>query len=149
MLRLIWILIISASFQCLATTCASDASTEFSRGEKSRGSFTFKFWETKKATKEEQVIFQIEAPANLNGDKFNEMLLAKGIFDHSTDGYGIFVAVYPHETQSNVLTSTISMKRNMFEGGIISLVYGTQDCSPSYTFEISELLKDKNNWPYR
>jgi|GEM_PF-4755106 len=150
MFRFLWILIVCASFQCLATTCARETGAEFALGEKHRASFKFRFWETRWAIGgsqgEKQVVFYIEAPASLNGDNFNELLLAKGVLDNAPDGYGIFIAVFPHETQKNTLTSFINMKKHMLEGGIISFSYGTEDCQPSYTFKISDLLKDTNNW---
>lgn len=143
-------MIFCASFQCLATTCSRENGAEFALGEKHRASFKFSFWETRWAIggtqDEKQVIFYIESPATLNGDKFNGILLAKGVLDKAPDGYGIYIAVFPHETEKNIMTSTVNMKKHMLEGAIISFGYGTEDCPPSYTFKISDLLKDKNNW---
>jgi hypothetical protein len=150
MFRFLWILIVCASFQCYASTCLSDTNAEFALGEKHRAFFKFSFWETHWAMGgsqgEQQVIFYIEAPARLNDDNFNGMLLAKGHLANVPDGYGVFVAVFPHETQKHRLTSTINMKKHMLEGGIISFSYGKEDCEPSYSFKVSDLLKDKNNW---
>lgn len=91
----------------------------------------------------------IEVPASMNDEKFTGALLVKGPRAKVKDSYGIHVGFMPHDTEQGMLMSAMSMERHMLEGAELSISYGHKSCTPTPVYRISELLADKNNWPYR
>lgn len=143
--RIFWILLVFISFQSIAESCYIEQEDQYALGEKHRKSFKFSFWETPQAG----TVFMIEVPASMNDEKFTGALLVKGPRAKVKDSYGIHVGFMPHDTEQGMLMSAMSMERHMLEGAELSISYGHKSCTPTPVYRISELLADKNNWPYR
>ncbi len=136
---------VCTSFLSNAESCYITEEDQFALGEKHRKSFKFSFWETPQAG----TVFMIEVPASMNGEKFTGALLVKGPRAKVKDSYGIHVGFMPHDTEQGMLMSAINMERHMLVGAELSIRYGHENCTPLPVYKISELLNDKNNWPYR
>lgn len=135
-------LMLCASFTCAATTCVTTDGEQFVEGEKLSSQFRFKFW----PVPHKQTVMQIDLPAQLDGEQFKAMLLVKGLDDRGADGYGIYLAVSPHETEQGKLSSILNMTTYLLEGSVIALSYGDKECSVGPAYKVDKLMQDKANW---